>query len=158
MTFIYCIKIHIGCNIILMDKFSLHNFLPYQLNVMAKKTSISLSHIYADYGLDRAGWRIMTHLVEKNESVHSKVIRESATLDKAPFSRAVFQLEKRGLIKRTVDKKDRRNHTLKITPKGTELYNELIPLVRQWEQEFKEKVGKDNAKQLLKLLKEMAEK
>lgn len=108
----------------------LQEFFPYRLAVLADAVSRSLAQVYgARFDLSRDAWRVLAALAEAGEMKTTRVI-EHATLDKMQVSRAVAQLERDGLVARTLDPEDRRGHVLQLLPRGRVLYRRIVPLVR----------------------------
>jgi DNA-binding MarR family transcriptional regulator len=95
--------------------------------------------------------RILSHKDQVLCELGEKLILKSATL--VPV---VDGLEKRNLIKRVQDKKDRRRNTLAITDKGMELMKK-VPLVNHDEVmvEMMEKIGKKDSERLLLILRKV---
>lgn len=113
--------------------FKLDAFLPFRLNMLAQEVSQRLSVIYAErFGLDIPQWRILANLASRGEVTAQDVARLTNS-HKSTVSRAVQQLEERGLIARKVNTADKRAFTLKLTTAGKKLMAELVPLVLGFE-------------------------
>jgi DNA-binding MarR family transcriptional regulator len=105
----------------------LERFLPYRLSVLASLTSQALAHIYAErFGLTIAGWRIVATLGQYGVRT-ARDIAAHAVMHKSRVSRAVSQLEARGLVVRMPNRDDRREELLELTVAGREIYQAVVP-------------------------------
>ncbi|MCX2723219.1 MarR family winged helix-turn-helix transcriptional regulator [Roseibium salinum] len=105
----------------------LSRFLPYQLNHLAETVSRSFSRIYAEkYGIGIPEWRVVATLGEY-KALTARDISRSTSMHKTKVSRAVAALEKRGLIVRDRNPDDQREQTLKLSPKGSRMYQDIVP-------------------------------
>src|SRR3984957_18380584 len=105
----------------------LEEFLPYQLNVVARLGSPALSRIYADrYGIDVPQWRILVTLGQF-ETMTAKAIGAHSHMHKTKVSRAAVALEQRKLLVRREHRADRREAFLSLTPAGRGIYPHLAP-------------------------------
>src|SRR5215207_5694899 len=96
----------------------LERFLPYRLSVLASLTSQALAQIYAErFGLTIPGWRIVATLGQYGVRT-ARDIAAHAVMHKSRVSRAVSQLEARGLVARRPNRDDRREELLELTVSG----------------------------------------
>ena len=130
--------------------FKLEEFLPFRLNVLALEVSERLSVIYAArFGLDIPQWRILANLASRGEATAQAIVR--VTLNhKSTISRAVKELEDRGLIERAVSKSDKRAYALRLTPEGRKMFRQLLPLVLAFETGLMASMSGGDGKALLR--------
>jgi DNA-binding MarR family transcriptional regulator len=57
-------------------------------------------------------------------------------MEKMTVARAITDLESNGLVSRCVDKEDRRRTLIKLTGRGTEVYDQISELGLQFEDEL----------------------
>lgn len=107
---------------------TLATFLPYRLNVLATVVSSGLARIYSErFEISIPEWRILatvgefTRITAKDIGLHSE-------MGKVKVSRAASALEKRGYIARETNSDDAREMFLTLTPKGQNIYDEIVPL------------------------------
>ena len=106
---------------------TLERFLPYRLNVLASLTSQALAQIYADrFGLTIPGWRVVATLGQYRVSTARDIAAHGA-MHKSTVSRAVSDLETRGLVRRQSNRHDRREELLALTPGGQAVYDTVVP-------------------------------
>lgn len=82
----------------------------------------------ARHGLTRAGFVILLCL-ERAPGLMARDVARVTGLPKNSISRAVGELERRGLVARRRDAEDRRGLRLKATPEGLALLGAAMPLV-----------------------------
>jgi len=108
--------------------FRLEDFLPYQLAVLADITSAGFARVYEErFGLSIPEWRVLATIAEVPR-VRAKEIGAARHLPKTAVSRAVASLRRRGVIKVDVNRADKRESFLSLTPKGRDLHAQLVPL------------------------------
>ncbi len=106
----------------------LESFLPYRLNVAASQVSEGLARVYSErFGLDIPGWRVIATLGQFGEAT-AKAIGLHSRMHKTKVSRAVLDLETRGLVRRFANPADKREAFLSLTPRGEAVYREIAPL------------------------------
>jgi DNA-binding MarR family transcriptional regulator len=109
-------------------KFDLFQFVPFRLNRLAAEVSAALSDEYqVRYGLDIPEWRVIATLGFRNDACSAQFISQCTRTHKSTISRAVTALLDRELIERVENEDDRRAFELRLSAKGTALYEELIP-------------------------------
>lgn len=114
----------------------LDDFLPYRLNVLAKRVSRELARRYQDrFGISIPEWRTMA-ILGREQPLSSNDIVERSHMDKAKVSRAVTALVEAGHLLRETHPSDQRLLRLSFTPSGRALYEKVAPLALEWEQQW----------------------
>jgi DNA-binding MarR family transcriptional regulator len=135
------------------SRLDLFKFLPFRLNRLAAEVSSALSAEYQTrYGLDIPEWRVLATLGFRNDACSAQYIAHCTRTHKSTISRAVTSLMKRQIIERVENADDRREFRLRLTSKGTELYEELIPRLLRREQEILSCLSAPERKALASLL------
>jgi DNA-binding MarR family transcriptional regulator len=119
------------------SKLDLFRFVPFRLNRLAAEVSSALSSEYRErYGLDIPEWRVLATLGFRNDACSAQYIAHCTRTHKSTISRAVTALMTRQLVERVENEDDRREYSLRMTPKGQALYEELIPRLLRKEQDI----------------------
>jgi DNA-binding MarR family transcriptional regulator len=119
------------------SKLDLFRFVPFRLNRLAAEVSAALSSEYQErYGLDIPEWRVLATLGFRDDACTAQYIAHCTRTHKSTISRAVTALMTRQLVERVENEDDRREFALRMTRKGTALYEELIPRLKRKEQEI----------------------
>jgi DNA-binding MarR family transcriptional regulator len=120
-----------------LAKLDLFHFVPFRLNRLAAEVSAALSSEYRErYGLDIPEWRVLATLGFRNDPCSAQYIAHCTRTHKSTISRAVTALMRRQLVERVENCDDRREYRLRMTRKGTALYEELIPRLLHKEQDI----------------------
>jgi DNA-binding MarR family transcriptional regulator len=115
---------------------TLERFLPYRLSVLSNRVSAGVAASYRDrFALSVTEWRIMAVLGEF-PGLSGEEVSNKTQIEKSILSRAVQKLLKRNLIKRSVDKHDRRRHVLNLSALGQEIYNQIVPLSLDYQEKL----------------------
>jgi DNA-binding MarR family transcriptional regulator len=118
-------------------RLDLFRFMPFRLNRLAAEVSAALSSEYRErYGLDIPEWRVLATLGFRNEACSAQYIAHCTRTHKSTISRAVTALMARQLVERVENSDDRREYRLRMTRKGSALYEELIPRLLHKEQDI----------------------
>ena len=111
----------------------LESFLPYRLSLLSNAVSGAIAAVYGDkFAISTPEWRIMMILAEYPDISADEVCRRTK-IEKSVVSRAVARLLKRHLINRDVDEKDRRRSILRLSETGLSVYDEVMPIARDYE-------------------------
>ena len=98
--------------------FTLENFLPYRLLAAAQSISRHMSAVLAEeWDMSMAEWQVLASL-SREGAVSVREVEPRTLLDTVAVSRAAKRLTDRKLIKRDVNKQDKRLVVLKTTKKG----------------------------------------
>jgi DNA-binding MarR family transcriptional regulator len=111
----------------------LEAFLPYRLSLLSNAISGAIAAVYGDkFAISMPEWRIMMILAEYPDVSADEVCRRTK-IEKSVVSRAVARLLKRHLINRDMDEKDRRRSILRLSGTGLSVYDEVMPIARDYE-------------------------
>jgi len=131
---------------------SLQNFLPYRLSALSNRISQSLALKYNKrFGITVQEWRVLAALGEET-NLSAVTITNRIAMDKVAVSRAVKKLIDKGLVIKQRVVSDNRSHRLTLTDSGSKMYQQLIPIAIEHEQQAIENLSKDERSQLLLLL------
>jgi DNA-binding MarR family transcriptional regulator len=134
----------------------LEAFLPYRLNVLAAAVSEGLARVYSErFGLDIPGWRVLATLGQFGP-VSSKQIGAHSRMHKTKVSRAVAELEARGMVGRAANPLDKREAIVALTARGEATYREIVPLALAYEREVMAAFPADEARRLEAVLDRLA--
>lgn len=134
------------------SRLNLDSWLPYRLSFVVNHVSARLhTFCYERFGMSAAAWRVMAHLGHDAQSMSAKDVAERAAMDSVSVTRALNQLEELGLLIRRIDTGDRRRVTLRLSKKGTGVYEEIVPVAMQVERELLAGFSKEERAELASL-------
>lgn len=123
--------------------FDLSAFLPYQLAVAASRISKGFAELYrAEFGLTIPEWRVLAHLAQVDQ-VSVREIQARVDMDKSKVSRAAARLEASGLIEKRENLEDRRLLDMRLTPKGRDLIDRIVPIADAYQTQILTQIGAD---------------
>jgi DNA-binding MarR family transcriptional regulator len=118
-------------------RLDLLKFMPFQLSRLAAEVSTALAGEYIEqYGIDIPEWRVIATLGFRETPCSAQFISQRTRTHKSTISRAVTSLLKQGLVERVENRDDRREFDLRLTKKGRNLYEELIPRLLRKERDM----------------------
>jgi DNA-binding MarR family transcriptional regulator len=133
----------------------LDHFLPYRLSVLSNLTSGAISASYAlRFKLSIPEWRVLAVLGTGAELSAAEVALRTA-MDKVAVSRAVSSLLRARRISRTISIHDRRRSALRLTRAGHQVYSEVVPVARRYEQDLLRTLGSADRKSLDRILRSL---
>lgn len=133
----------------------LKQFLPYRLNVLARRISSSLSTIYTkEFGITIPEWRVLLWL-NTYPNLYAKDICAYTYMDKTQVSRLITQLEKRAFIQRKTCKNDNRSYQLSLTQQGKDLLDVIIPKAIEWEDSLIDSISSAEYQNLLSMVEKL---
>ena len=106
---------------------------------------------HADIGLSPLEFGVLFQLHDR-PGVDQNTLAERLALDRTTTSTTVFNLERRGLIKRDVNDNDRRARILRLAPAGVALYASHRPKAQAAQQRVLSVLSAAEQKQLAELL------
>jgi DNA-binding MarR family transcriptional regulator len=91
----------------------------------------ALQRCFKENGYEITGeqWAIIRHLLEE-DGLSQREIAEKTSKDKPNITRMLDALEKKRLIFRQPDPRDRRKYCIYLTKEGRQLHERLLPLIQ----------------------------
>jgi DNA-binding MarR family transcriptional regulator len=138
--------------------FSPEHSLPHAFSVVTSRISRMLEKMYSQqFGLSVVGWRIVA-ILGTHFPLSAKALGELTAMDQVSISRAVEQLAGKKLVSRRVDMADRRRVVLRLSKKGEEVYNQVVPLLYAGEGALVSGFSKNDEAALRRIMKIMLER
>lgn len=123
------------------NDFTLENFLPYRLSVVASRVSRLFGRHFAEsFGLSIPEWRVLS-TVGRFGTLSPSAIADRAEMDKVKVSRAAAALVARGLLRRSADPHDGRGRLLRLTRKGISVHDGMVPMAQELESALSQGLG-----------------
>lgn len=133
-------------------KLLLEEFLPYKLSYLTNLISEDLAKLYTDLnGIAHTEWRVMA-VLGVSSGVSAGYVAEKTAMDKVAVSRAIKNMIKNGLIERRFSNEDKRRSELMLSQTGKDVYNKIVPLVLQYENDILETLNENERNQLTAIL------
>jgi len=130
------------------DDLRLEKFLPYRLSVLSNRVSNAIADAYsARFDLTIPAWRVMAILGRFPDLSAADLVEQTA-MDKVAISRAVSILIKNDYITRSEDLADRRRQVLNLSDVGRDIYDRIVPLAQQYENDLMASLSDDERNQL----------
>jgi DNA-binding MarR family transcriptional regulator len=128
--------------------FAIERFLPFRLSVLSNRLTRAVARVYTRrFRLSAPEWRTLAVLGRYGAMSANSVVDRTA-MDKVRVSRAVARLTTAGHITRRTDPDDRRRAILDLTPQGTGIYQQIVPLVRAVENDIMQTLTADERRAL----------
>lgn len=116
--------------------FDLHRFFPYQVRIYYRAVSDAVARIYSTmFDLSVSEWRVMAVLSSNNVLSAGEIV-ERSSITKVNVSRAIKNLTNSGLVKRDINGDDKRFAALRLTDRGNEVFNTLLPHITALEKQM----------------------
>lgn len=133
-------------------RIALDHFVPFRLNRLAAEVSRALGRVYGErFGIDIPEWRVIATLGDQ-ERARAQDIAVSTRMHKSMVSRAVNRLMELGWVARSANAKDRREAPLRLTETGQEVYQQLVPIVLDYQDRLLEDLSAGERRMLDRLL------
>jgi DNA-binding MarR family transcriptional regulator len=99
----------------------------FLVNYTGRKISQLLTTYFEPYHITPEQWTVLNRLYEQ-EGITQKDLAQKVGKDQTNVTRILDQLERKALIKRTRNEKDRRSFLAYVTKKGKTLIETLLPI------------------------------
>lgn len=137
------------------EAFTLENFLPYRILEVAQGISRRVGKVLHDeWDMSVAEWQVLASLA-RDGAVSVREVEPRTLLDTVAVSRAAKRLTDRKLIKRDVNKQDKRLVVLKTTKRGRDIAAEIGHCVMDMESDFLKGMNVQDRIRLSQLLKSL---
>ena len=136
----------------LIDPQSMRDVLPYQANqLLARSGAPVLRWCEGLFGITRRQWRVLAALME-TDSIRSSDLALIIELDRVRTSRALQEMEQRGLIQRKAEAGNARYVRVSVTEQGKAVYEGLWPMVKAHHQHLMDVLSQDELAQFEDML------
>lgn len=125
-----------------------------QTNRMQKKLLRYLNRSLESYNITLEQWVVLSTLAEQ-ENINQKTLSLKSGKDPASLLRILDILERKYLVKRGVDKLDRRAFLLQITAQGKSLVENVAPFIEEKFKEITADIPNDEVSVFKQVLKKM---
>lgn len=99
----------------------------FQMHTLSNRLSLHLAANYkAKAGLSPAEWRALA-VIGRYGPLSAKEIARETVMDVFRITRAIGQIDKKGLITRKIDPEDRRKISVELTKKGRKVIDKIMP-------------------------------
>jgi DNA-binding MarR family transcriptional regulator len=116
------------------DRIDLERFVPFRLNRLAVEVSRALAREYGErFDIDIPEWRIIATLGDRGRA-RAQDVALSTRMHKSVVSRAVARLIELGWVARSANARDRREAPLSLTAAGCRVYEQLVPIVLDYQE------------------------
>ncbi len=132
------------------------NTLTTLLSKGSRLMSNQLNKNLAEHEVTAEQWAVLSSLWKK-DGLAQQELANLANKNKASITHLIDNLEKRDLVERRVDEKDRRNKLVYLTKEGADLQSTLTKVVTKTMKKITAEVDKKELKQCKKALKKMVE-
>ncbi|MFV8783730.1 MarR family winged helix-turn-helix transcriptional regulator [Microbulbifer sp. SA54] len=130
------------------DDLRLEKFLPYRLSVLSNRVSNAIAQAYGErFDLTIPAWRVMA-ILGRFPNLSAADLVEQTAMDKVAISRAVSILLRNDYITRSEDLSDRRRQVLNLSELGRDVYERIVPLAQQYENDLMGSLSDEERRQL----------
>ena len=140
------------------SQFSPEHSLPHAFSVIANRISHSLERMYGElFGISVVDWRIIA-ILGTHFPLSAKALAELTAMDQVSISRAVEQLSKKKLVERRVDSEDRRRVALRLSKRGMDIYDRVMPMLAASEELLVADMSESEAELLRRMMEALLER
>ena len=139
-------------------QFSPEHSLPHAFSVIANRVSHMLQGMYGElYGISVADWRIIA-ILGSHYPLSAKALAELTAMDQVSVSRAIDHLTTQKLILRKIDQNDRRRVALRLSKRGQEIFDKVMPLLFACESKLIGDLSEEDATALKRIMSLLVER
>ena len=114
----------------------LEHWIGYRFSLISARLGNYVAQMYASrHDLTMPAWRSLA-VIARYQPLTAKQLAMLTSSDAFKVARAIELLVRRGLIRRDVDKADRRRASLRLTAQGRKIYNDIEKFVVRIEREL----------------------
>jgi len=112
------------------------------------------NRLLKEYGLSSAQFDVLAQIGVGKEITQSE-LSEKLLATKGNISQLIVSMENKDYVRR---RQEWKNKYVSLTPKGTEMYNELVPMIEAFQTETFGILDEEERQELLKLLRKVERK
>ncbi len=136
------------------EEFNIQNSYGYHINVIFSGIKRFMDSRLKEYELTHLQFGILMNLYKNNLSTQKELLKYTYG-DEASITRLIDRLELKGYLTRVACTKDKRKKKIVLTDEGVSLTKKLIPYAKEINKEIIKDLDKNEADELLRLLKKV---
>ena len=139
-------------------EFKLDQFFPYQLSILSNRVSNLIARAYEEkFDIRVPEWRVIVVLYAPG-TLSASEIADRTLMDRVRVTRTLQALDKKGIVTRAQSETDGRSVRLSLTNYGREIYEEIIPLARDYEKEVLSTLSASDVKKLGTMISKLSDR
>ena len=127
------------------------------LYMIGKGYSVYVNRNLEEFGINTTQLHLLFEIAHES-NINQEMIATRCNINKGAVARSIRKLEERGLVKREIDKNNRRQNRLSLTKNGEDILIKACGVLRDWEDSVILDDGYIKKELLQKVLKEIAVK
>jgi len=129
---------------------------PFLLNWTSSRLNLNLLHALRPLNITGGRWRVLVVLTARNGSSITEIAQDCA-MEQSTLSRIIDQMERDGLAERRLRPEDNRVTEVHLTPKGSRLYEFVLPTAQAEAARLLQPLSEKERRQLVAYLLRIAE-
>ena len=125
------------------------------LYMIGKGYSVYVNRNLEGFGINTTQLHLLFEIAHES-NINQEMIAARCNINKGAVARSIRKLEEKGLVKREIDKNNRRQNRLSLTKDGEEILIKACGVLRNWEDSVILDDGYIKKELLQKVLKEIA--
>lgn len=138
-----------------MKKTTIKDSLGFQLQQVSLRMMRDLQQELAAFGITAPQWNVLAALAQE-KLANPSAVAEFLQADGAAVSRLLDALERKELVKRSMDPADRRAVLVELTASGQALIPKLAEIAHAIDRRYRDKLSGDDLEHLQQLLRRLA--
>ncbi len=127
------------------------------LYMIGKGYSVYVNRNLEGFGINTTQLHLLFEIAHES-NINQEMIATRCNINKGAVARSIRKLEEKGLVKREIDKNNRRQNRLSLTKNGEDILIKACGVLRDWEDSVILDDGYIKKELLQKVLKEIAVK
>ena len=127
------------------------------LYMIGKGYSVYVNRNLEGFGINTTQLHLLFEIAHES-NINQEMIAARCNINKGAVARSIRKLEEKGLVKREIDKNNRRQNRLSLTKDGEDILIKACGVLRDWEDSVILDDGYIKKEMLQKVLKEIAVK
>ncbi len=127
------------------------------LYMIGKGYSVYVNRNLEEFGINTTQLHLLFEIAHES-NINQEMIAARCNINKGAVARSIRKLEEKGLVKREIDKNNRRQNRLSLTKDGEDILIKACGVLRDWEDSVILDDGYIKKELLQKVLKEIAVK
>lgn len=127
------------------------------LYMIGKGYSVYVNRNLEEFGINTTQLHLLFEIAHES-NINQEMIATRCNINKGAVARSIRKLEEKGLVKREIDKNNRRQNRLSLTKDGEDILIKACGVLRDWEDSVILDDGYIKKELLQKVLKEIAVK